>query len=492
MSHYALLKKHFEKLSHLKYIQRMLMWDEAVMMPEGAGSYRAQALATYDQILQKNLNSKKMLALINKAKLEELSAWDAANLALIEKEYKLSACIPAKLVAQSSEAILLSFQAWRKCRVQNDWHQFQPYLQKTFKFIQEIANRKAQVLQVSPYEALMDKFSPGLTIKKVDDVFSNLKTKIPALRNQIIEKQKSESVVDLSGEFDIKKQSELGLLLMKSMNFDFNHGRLDTSHHPFCDGIPIDIRITTHYDKKNILGSLFGIIHETGHALYEQGMPREWVFQPVGQPQSKALHESQSLLFEYEVCHSSAFLKFLSKNMQETFGSVSAFSADNLYHLITRVKTNLIRIQADEITYPLHVILRHEIEKMLFDGQIGIQDLPSVWNDQMLKYFDISTDGNYKDGVMQDMHWSWGYFGYFPSYTFGRLIAAQMYATFIKENPDFENKLEQGEFGDLNTWLHENIYAYGSSIADDELLLKVTGESLNIDYFLEKMRARGL
>lgn len=492
MSHYGLLKKYFEKLFHLKYLQRILMWDEAVMMPEAAGPYRAQAIATQDQILQDMIKSKKVLTLINKAKLEALSSWDTANLTLIEKEYKLSTCIPSRLIARSSEATLLSFQAWRKYRAQNNWRQFQPYLKKTFKYIKEIADRKAQVLQVSPYEALMDRFTPGLTLNEVENIFSILKARIPILRKKIIEKQKSEFVIQPDHEFDIRKQSELGLLLIKAMNFDFNHGRLDTSHHPFCDGVPVDIRITTHYDKKDLLSSLFGIIHETGHALYEQGMPREWVFQPVGQPQSKAVHESQSLLFEYEVCHSSSFQKFLSAKIQEIFGSISAFSSDNLKKLITRVTTNLIRIQADEVSYPLHVILRHEIEKLLFDGQIGIQDLPNVWNDQMLKYFDISTKGNYKDGVMQDMHWSWGYFGYFPSYTFGRLMAAQLYAAFLKMNADFEVKLEQGVFTNLNAWLHQHVYSYGSTIKDDELLVKATGESLNPEYYLKGMEKRYL
>lgn len=493
MSSYNKLKKSFSKLSHLHYIQRILMWDEAVMMPEGSGLYRAEAVATFNQLMQKSIISKKTSSLIEAAKKESLSSpWDKANLALMEKKYILSSCIPSELTAKSTKAMLTAFQAWRKYREQNNWHNFLPYLKKSFYFVHEIADRKSQVLQLSPYEVLMDGFSPGLTQNKVDKIFSILQERIPTLRKRIIEKQRNDSIIELAESYPVQKQTELGLFLMRAMHFDFNHGRLDVSHHPFCDGIPVDIRITTRYDENNFLGSLFGIIHETGHALYEQGMPKEWVFQPVGQTQSKALHESQSLLFEYEVCHSRAFLEFLEEKISQVFGSSRSLSTDNLYRLIARVKTNLIRVDADEVSYPLHVILRYEIEKKLFQGEIEIEDLPSIWNEQMLKYFDVSTEGNYKDGVMQDMHWSWGYFGYFPSYTFGQLMAAQLYSIFSKDNGDFSSQLKLGNFSLLHKWLQKNVYSYGSSISSDELLLKTTGETLNPDYFIKRVESRYL
>jgi carboxypeptidase Taq len=493
MGNYNKLKKSFASLSHLNYIQRILMWDEAVMMPEGSGFYRAEAVATFNQLMQKSITSKKISLLIEAAKNENLSSpWDAANLAWMERKYISSNCIPSQLTVKSTKAMLAAFQAWRKYREHNNWHDFVPYLKKSFHLVQEIAERRSQVLQLPPYEVLMDGFSPGLTQNKVDKIFSILKDHIPKLRKRIMEKQRNDSIIELTETFPVEKQTELGLFLMHAMNFDFNHGRLDVSHHPFCDGIPVDIRITTRYSEDNFLGSLFGIIHESGHALYEQGMPKEWVFQPVGQTQSKALHESQSLLFEYEVCHSKDFLEFLGKKISQLFGSSPALLENNLYKLITRVKTNLIRIEADEVSYPLHVILRYEIENKLFEGEIDIEDLPSIWNEQMLKYFDMSTEGNYKDGVMQDMHWAWGYFGYFPSYTFGQLMAAQLYSTFSKNNDDFGSQLKVGNFTLLHKWLEKNVYSYASSISNDELLLKVTGESINPDYFIKRVKNRYL
>lgn len=487
---YDKLKQVFSQYSHLHYIYRIAMWDEAVMMPQGAGVYRAQAVATLNQLMQQSISSNEVTKFIQAARAESLSAWDKANLAWMEKKIVLSQCISPHLAAQSTEATLLAFQAWRKYKGQNNWKDFAPYLTNSFRLIREIADRKSQVLQISPYEVLMDQFSPGLTEKKVDDIFSILKETLPSLRRKIIEKQHHEKIIELTRSFPTEKQTELGLFLMRAMNFDFNHGRLDVSHHPVCDGVPVDVRLTTTYKDDDFFGSLFGIIHETGHALYEQGMPKEWVFQPVGQTQDQSIHESQSLLFEYEVGHSRAFLASLEEKINQLFGKDESLSLDNLYKLLTRVKTNLIRIESDELSYPLHVILRYEIEKQLFNDEIKIEDLPHVWNEKMLYYFDVSTEGNDKDGVMQDMHWSWGYFGYFPSYTIGRLMAAQLYSAFLKDHEDFEEKLKLGDFNLLHRWLKKNVYSYASSISRDELMLKVTGELISPSYFLNQIEHR--
>lgn len=493
MNSYGKLKKRYKNLHHLYYIQRMLMWDEAVLMPEGAGEYRAESIAMLNQLMQKSITSKKVLGLIETAKNENLSSpWDAANLAWMEKKYISYHCIPSKLNANSTKLKLAAFQAWRKYREQNNWLDFMPYLKQSFKVLLEIAERKSQVFCLSPYEAMMDSFSPGLTQGKVDEIFSILKKRIPALRKQIIEKQKNDSVMELNGQFPSDKQAELARFLLKAMGFDFNHGRLDISHHPFCDGIPKDVRITTRYDENNFLRSMYSVIHECGHALYEQGMPKDWMSQPVGQTQCKALHESQSLLFEYEVCHSRAFLESIEKQVHQAFDSNLSLSIDNLYRLIAGVKTNLIRIDADEVSYPLHVIFRYEIEKKLFQGEITIEDLPKVWDEMMLQYFDVSTEGNYQEGVMQDMHWSWGYFGYFPSYTFGQLMASQLYSVFCKENVNFESQLKTGDFSALHKWLQKKVYSYASSVSTEELILKITGEALNPEYFINKVQSRYL
>ncbi len=480
-------------MSHLNYIQRISLWDEAVMMPVGAGPSRSVAVATLNKLIQAQLTNKDIPDLIEQAKLENLtSEWDKANLALIEKKYIASKCITPELSAKFTQSILTSFQSWRLNRELNAWQDFLPALKNTFEISREIAEIKSQVLQMPVYDVLIDGFSPGLTQSRIDTVFGDLKEEILALRNQIIQKQSLEAKVALDLSLPIEKQHQLGLTIMHALNFNFNQGRLDVSDHPFCDGIPTDIRITTSYDEKNFISSLFGIVHEAGHALFEQGMPKEWIFQPVGQTRCKSLHESQSLLYEYEVGYSKAFIQYLARVLQNSNEASINIDADKIYQAITRVDTNLIRIKADEVSYPLHVMLRYEIEKALFSGEITIEDLPCAWDEKMREYFNISTSENYKDGVMQDMHWSWGYFGYFPSYTFGRLAASQFYSAFIRKTPEFHAETKVGNFSQLNEWLTREIYSFGSILSSDELLFKATGEPLNPHHFLSLIKSRYL
>lgn len=489
MNSYRQLKTIFKRLSHLQYIQRIMHWDEAVMMPEGAGAARASALATLSRTSQKMLISKKTKALIDQAKEQSgLSSWDSANLMWMEKKYINAADIPLKLTEQSSQAATICEQAWRQLRAQNNWHGFLPYLKKSFQLSKEIADRRSQSLQMDPYDVLIDDYAPGFNQKNIDDIFSGLKQTLPSLAQKIVEKQAAESSIVPQGPFSIEKQKLLGLSVMKALQFDFDHGRLDVSHHPFCSGGPMDIRMTTRYSEHEFLSSLLGICHETGHALYEQGLPLEWIDQPVGHVDSMAMHESQSLLIEMQVCRSKPFLEYLLPLIQGEFGQQAAFSVDNLYKEITKVRPNLIRVNADEVTYPLHVILRYEIEKGLFNGEIAIEDLPQCWDEMMKKYLGLSTKGNDKDGVMQDVHWPSGAFGYFPAYTLGRLIAAQFFASFSSKHPDFRENIKAGNFVPLRAWLKDNIHSYASSLSTNDLLLKVTGKSLDSAYFIEHIK----
>ena len=279
---------------------------------------------------------------------------------------------------------------------------------------------------------------------------------------------------------------------MKSLQFDFNHGRLDSSHHPFCNGIPQDIRITTRYSEEEFITSLLGICHETGHALYEQGLPQKWVSQPVGAIHSMAMHESQSLLIEMQVCRSPAYFQFLLPLIQQEFGKNETLTADNLFKLITRVTPSLIRVDADEVTYPLHVIMRYELEKGLFKGELALRDLPQHWDELMRKYLGLSTQGNDKDGVMQDVHWPSGAFGYFPAYTLGRLIAAQFFEAFSRSHPHFDKEVQQGNFQALIVWLRKHIHESASLLDTAALLKQVTGKNLESQHFINHIKQRYL
>lgn len=493
MKAYQELKDLFQHASSLQDIQRMMMWDEAVMMPEGAGAARAESVATLNVLIQKMLTNRKIQTLINAAKQEEnLSDWDQANLEWIEKRYIRAKCIPVKLTEKFTRETLACEQSWRKLRAQNNWKAFLPGFKRVFKCVREIAKRYGDAIGKEPYEAMLDEYAPGFNRETIDGIFAGLKKQLPGLIQQVRGKQENEKVKHPHGPFAIAQQKELGIKVMRALQFDFNHGRLDVSHHPFCGGTPYDVRLTTRYNDHEFMSSLLGICHETGHGLYEQHLPREWIAQPVGAVNSMAMHESQSLIVEMDVCLSDAFYQYLLPELQHYFGQQDAFTADNMHKLVTRVTPDYIRVDADEVTYPMHVILRYELEKSLFDDEIGLQDLPAFWDKLMKQYLGISTKGNDKDGVMQDVHWPSGAFGYFPAYTLGRLIAAQLFATFIKTNPNFYNEVKSGQFQTLIQWLNENVYSKGSKTKTLDLIHEVTGRPLDSSYFIDHVRRRYL
>lgn len=493
MQAYKKLKEIFKQYSQLSDIQHLMMWDEAVMMPTGAGEARANSMAMLNGMSQKMLASKKIKKLLEAAKTESgLSDWDRANLEWMGKKYIRAQCVPVKLTEKLTKETMRCEQAWRELRAENNWKSFLPYLKNTFKVTKEIAKRQADALQMKLYDSQIDNYAPGFNQERIDKVFSGIKTVLPDLVQRIMKKQASDNIQAPSGTFAIPDQKQIGLQAMKALSFDFQHGRLDISHHPFCGGTPFDVRMTTRYREDEFISSLMGICHETGHGLYEQGLPRDWLDQPVGRANSMAMHESQSLLIEMQVCRSLPFYKFLLPEIQKYFGNHATISAENLYGLVTRVEPSLIRVDADEVTYPLHIILRYELEKKLFNDEIKIQDLPIYWDELFVKYFGISTKNNFKDGVMQDVHWPSGAFGYFPAYTLGRLIAAQLFATFMRSNEGFMQQVQRGEFHSLITWLRDNIHRHASSIPTDALLMQVTGKMLDPNDFIQHIEKRYL
>lgn len=489
MTAYQQLEQLFSQLSDLHDLQALAHWDEATMMPVGGGMSRARALSTLSAVIHQKLTDAQISNLINEAQSDNnLDAWQQRNLELMQRKFTQATCLPVKLVTEISEKSALCEQAWREHRAQNNWQEFEPKLEQLFQLIRESAHIRSNSEQLSPYDILLDEYSPGVTQAMIDPIFNQLKTELPPLIDKIIEKQKSITITEPQGPFDIKKQRLLGLEVMKHIGFDFHHGRLDTSHHPFCGGTSDDVRMTTRYNTEEFLSSLLAICHETGHACYEQGLPKQWHGQPIGLALGMSVHESQSLIIEMPVCRSFEFMQYLTPHVINIFGKQAAFTADNLFHIATRVKKSLIRVNADEVTYPLHVILRYEIERDLFNGKLTINDLPDAWHDKMQSYFGLSTKGNDKDGAMQDVHWPSGGFGYFPAYTLGRLIAAQCYQTAVKAHPDIPQQIQQGNFNSLMEWLRTNIHSQGSRYTMDALVKQATKESLNSQYFIDHIK----
>jgi carboxypeptidase Taq len=418
--------------------------------------------------------------------------WQAANVREALRQWRRETAVPRELVEASSQAESKSEQAWRKLRAKNDWSAYRSFLEEVVRLKRQVAQAVGAKLQLSPYDALVDGFEPGMRSAQIDRVFSELKAFLPDYIARASERSKAKAPRQPVGPFPIEAQRALGLKLMAATGFDMAHGRLDVSHHPFCGGVPSDVRITTRYDEADFQSALMGVLHETGHAKYEQGLPGAWIEQPAGQARSMGVHESQSLLQEMQVCRSREFFAFSAPLIRQAFPAADAAALDpeNLFALMTRVRPGLIRVDADEVTYPGHVILRYELEKALIDGSLSVAELPAAWDERMQQWFSRSTAGNDEDGCMQDVHWPSGAFGYFPSYTLGALIAAQLFAVAKKQLPGLQSGIARGELSALNDWLRERVWARASSVDTDTLVRDATGEALSAAYFRAHLDAR--
>jgi carboxypeptidase Taq len=401
---YADLSHTFTRLYRFKHLSSMAGWDHAAMMPPKGNQARAAAMAELGVLMHGMLTDATLKNKLDAAEQENLKPIERANLREMKRTWESANLLPATLVEEMSLTSSKCEHAWREQRPANDWQGLAENLRDVVRLAREQAKLLAAEKGTSRYDALMDMYEPGMTSKKVEAIFADVKTWLPQLIAKVQAKQASESVVAPVGPFAIEKQKALGLAVMKHLNFDFDGGRLDVSTHPFCGGVPEDVRITTRYREDDFMQSLMGIIHETGHARYEQNLPREFVDQPVGVARSMGIHESQSLSFEMQLARSKPFLTLIAPLVRDHLGDQPAFSAENLGKLYSRVKPGYIRVDADEACYPAHIILRFEIERALMDGEIEVDDIPALWDEKMKAYLGIDTKGNFKDGPMQDIH----------------------------------------------------------------------------------------
>jgi carboxypeptidase Taq len=356
------------------------------------------------------------------------------------------------------------------------------------RLTREEAAAKAQALDLAPYDVLLDGYEPGVRSAQIDSLLDPLAAFLPDFLEQVLARQTKP--LPLHGRFAPARQMALGRELMARMGFDFEHGRLDQSTHPYCGGVSDDIRLTARYEEADVTSGLMAILHETGHALYSAGLPQAWRHQPVGQARGMAVHESQSLLIEMQVCRSPAFLSYLAPLLARAFDRADpALSADNLYRRAIHVERGHMRVDADEVTYPLHVILRYRLEKALLDDRLEVADLPGAWNDAMQDLLGLTPPDD-SLGCLQDIHWPIGAIGYFPCYTLGAIMAAQLFDTAKGAEPDIMPALERGDFSSLLAWLRANIHEQGSLMDMPELLTRATGRPLELQPFLDHLRAR--
>ena len=486
------LHDRFRRIGHLNHAVAMLTWDESVIMPVGGGETRAETLATLKGMIHEMTAAAEIGELVEAAAANAADPWQAANVERIRRAWRRANAVPGDLEMALSKACSACEQAWRPARGKNDWAAVRAKLERVFALTRERAAAWADGLGGEPYDALLDGYEPGLARADIDPIFAQLAQALPPLIERALDTQRAAAPV--SGPFPADRQASFGRALMANIGFDFQRGRLDTSYHPFCGGEPDDTRITTRYNEADFLESMFAVLHEAGHALYEQGLPKAWRGQPVGQTGGMALHESQSLTWEMQVGRSPAFLRFATPLIQrELLGGetrAAEWQADNLSRHATKVERGFVRVDADELTYPLHVILRYEMEMELVAGRLAVADLPDAWDAAMKKHLGLSTGGDHRNGVMQDMHWFAGYIGYFPCYTLGAVIAAQLQRAAAAALGDPADAIERGDFSPLLRWQRQHVHERGRLEPTKRVIAEASGAPLDVAAYLTHLRAR--
>jgi carboxypeptidase Taq len=426
------------------------------------------------------------------AAADMLGEWQRANLREMRRRWRHATALPAALVEAESRACSECESVWRRSRLENDFAAVLPGLERILLIEREIAAVKAERLGTSPYEALLDQYEPGASVAEVDRLFDEIAGFLPDLIEDATNRQPTLPSAPTCGPFPVETQRRLAMRLMERIGFDFAHGRLDISAHPFCGGTPDDVRITTRYSEDDFARSLMGVLHETGHALYQRGLPVEWRLQPVGRARGMAMHESQSLLLEMQVCRSRAFLTYAAPIIREAFGGDGPeWEADALYRRQIRVRRGFIRVDADEVTYPAHVILRYRLERSMLAGDLHPAELPAAWSAAMREMLGVAPD-NDREGCLQDIHWYDGNWGYFPTYTLGALIAAQLFEAVRCDVPGLMQTIAAGEFAPLIEWVRERVHSKGSLLSTAELVESATGQPLGTASFERHLRDRYL
>ena len=493
---YADLEALGRKLESIEHAIAILSADEATNMPVGGGEKRAESVSFLYGLRHEAATAPQIGDWIAKAESEDLSQDQQLALREFKRVYTNATCLPADFVRRKSQAEMRSEQLWRDLRAKNDWANFAPALEGVVALAREEAQMRADVLGLSPYDALMEQFDPGNRVADVAPVLEKLKSFlvdfVPEALDAQARRHEARPPKTVRGPFAIEKQRELGLSMMQALGFDFTHGRLDVSHHPFCGGVPTDVRMTTRYRTDEFLTSLMGVLHETGHALYEQGLPKDLSHMAVGQARGMAMHESQSLFVEQQLAHAPQFWQWAMPIVAAHLGddAFGGWDVEDVVAEVNKVERGYIRVDADEVTYPLHIILRFELEQALIGGTLEVADLPEAWDAKMTQYLGLSTIDNPKDGPMQDVHWSGGAFGYFPSYTLGALIGAQQWQSIEKALPDVLDQIAVGDFSGVNAWRSENIWQQASRYSTPDLLKRATGETLNPDIFIAHLKKR--
>lgn len=473
----------------LDSVSQLLAWDEQVNLPSGAAAQRAAQHAAIAGTIHENMSDPRVGELLAwlEGRASELSDDQRIVLHWARRDYDRATKLPSEFVREKAEQGSRGYHAWADAKKRADFSSYAPFLAKNL----ELAKREAAYLNFgdAPYDYMIDKHDPGMNAAVIGRLFDELKAGlVPFVREIVQSPVKTRG--DLLRGFPVEKQRSFLRTVTEKIGFDYARGRIDVSLHPFCSGTGEDIRMTTRFDENHPLDSLFSAIHETGHGLYEQGLAADQHHTALGQAAGMGVHEAQSRLWENQVARSRGFWRFFEPAFRETFaGRLDAVSSDELYLAINAVEPTLIRVDADEVTYNLHIVLRFELEKKLFSGELAVADLPQAWREASQELLGL-TPSNDREGVLQDVHWSDGSFGYFPSYCLGNMMAAQLWYRALALRPQLEEDFARGDFSWLLNWLRETIHARGKRLDTLALMREATGEELSPRYLLRYLRER--
>ncbi|WP_079508162.1 carboxypeptidase M32 [Mesobacillus jeotgali] len=482
-----------EKISHYNSISGLLSWDQKVIAPKKGRPIFAKASSTLRTEAFKLTVSEemgKLLSILSSPNADEYLD-DAAKAKVRErlKFYNRSKSIPAEMIKDFSVLTSKANDAWEEARENNDFEKYLPFLEKIVEFKRNAIEFYGY--ENHPYDALLDEYEPGLTVEKLDPLFVKLRQSSTDLLKRIQNASYKPNVEIFEQSYSVEKQKEFNRFILPLIGFDMNGGRLDETVHPFAQTVNTgDVRITTRYLDDNVRSAIFGTIHEAGHGIYEQNIDPRFEDSVLQEGASFGIHESQSRFLENMVGRSEEFWKYFYPKLQEHFPEqLENVGLDDFYRAINAVQPSFIRVEADELTYNLHIMVRYEIEKALIAGEIEVKDLPATWNSKIHEYLGI-TPANDSEGVLQDIHWSFGGFGYFPSYSLGNLYAAQILNKIKVDVPDFYESIEKGDFAVIQKWLRENIHQYGMLYTPNELIVRATGEELNADYLVQYLEEK--
>jgi len=487
MTHFESLKQRLADVNALDSALGMMDWDQQTYMPRAGATARAQHAGILSRMSHETFVADETQNLLAKAKGDATSEDESALLRVVQREMDQKTKIPASLVEEKTSLGAIAHEDWIKARATDDFASFAPTLERMF----DICRQEAEFLGYKDhiYDALTDLYEEGATKKGWDAMFSSVRQPLVDLVRRIKESGSQPDDKFLYGKWDASAQSEFTLTLAKAVGFDFNRGRQDTAPHPFCTGWSVnDIRLTTRY--KDYLGSaIFGTLHEAGHGMYEQGSPQEWDLTPLAGGVSLGVHESQSRTWENIVGRSKSFWSMFLPQLKAKFPALPGVDLDTFYRAINKVEPTLIRVEADEVTYNLHVMVRFEVECAILTGELAVRDLPDFWNSKYEEYLGI-TPPNDAQGCLQDVHWSQGSVGYFPTYSMGNILSYQIWECLLRDLGDVDSLMASGNFAPILGWLQEKVYRAGRKYKPAELMTSVTGRALDPKPYLQGITAK--